>query len=143
MMNLQITQELIIPSNEIKWRFSRSSGPGGQNVNKIESQVEIIFNILKSKTLSSDQKSLLIKKLNNKIFNGCISIKVQEKRSQLRNRQIAIQRLSSVIKDIMMSEEKVRKVTKPTKSSQKRRVELKKKRGKLKLNRQNKLEQDL
>ena len=142
-MNLQITEELIIPSDEIKWRFSRSSGPGGQNVNKIESQVEIIFNILKSKTLSSDQKSLLIKKLNNKIFNGCISIKVQEKRSQLRNRQIAIQRLSSVIKDIMMSEEKVRKVTKPTKSSQKRRVELKKKRGKLKLNRQNKLEQDL
>ena len=142
-MNLQITEELIIPSDEIKWRFSRSSGPGGQNVNKIESQVEIIFNILKSKTLSSDQKSLLIKKLNNKIFNGCISIKVQEKRSQLKNRQIAIQRLSSVIKDIMMSEEKVRKVTKPTKSSQKRRVELKKKRGKLKLNRQNKLEQDL
>ena len=142
-MNLQITQELIIPSNELKWRFSRSSGPGGQNVNKIESQVEIIFNILKSKTLSSDQKSLLLKKFNNKIFNGCISIKVQEKRSQLKNRQIAIHRLSTVIKDIILSEKKVRKVTTPTKSSQKRRVESKKKRGKLKLNRQNKLELDL
>ena len=142
-MNLQITQELIIPSNEIKWRFSRSSGPGGQNVNKIESQVEIIFNILKSKTLNPYQKSLLLKKFNNKIFNGCISIKVQEKRSQLKNRQIAIHRLSAVIKDILLSEKKVRKVTTPTKSSQKRRVESKKKRGKLKLNRQNKLEQDL
>ena len=142
-MTLQITQELIIPSNEIKWRFSRSSGPGGQNVNKIESQVEIIFNILKSKTLSPYQKSLLLKKFNNKIFNGCISIKVQEKRSQLKNRQIAIHRLSIVIKDILLSEKKVRKVTTPTKSSQRRRVESKKKRGKLKINRQNKLEQGL
>ena len=142
-MNLQITQELIIPSNEIKWRFSRSSGPGGQNVNKIESQVEIIFNILKSKTLNPYQKSLLLKKFNNKIFNGCISIKVQEKRSQLKNRQLAIHRLSAMIKDILLLEKKVRKVTTPTKSSQKRRVESKKKRGKLKLNRQNKLEQDL
>ena len=142
-MNLQITQELIIPSNEIKWRFSRSSGPGGQNVNKIESQVEIIFNILKSKTLNPYQKSLLLKKFNNKIFNGCISIKVQEKRSQLKNRQIAIHRLSIVIKDILLSEKKVRKVTTPTKSSQRRRVESKKKRGKLKINRQNKLEQGL
>ena len=47
MMSIQITQELIIPSNEIKWRFSRSSGHGGQNVSRIESQVEIIFNIHK------------------------------------------------------------------------------------------------
>ena len=142
-MNLQITEELIIPSDEIKWRFSRSSGPGGQNVNKIESQVEIIFNILKSKTLSSDQKSLLKKKLNNKIFNGCISIKVQEKRSQLQNRQIAIKRLSTVIKDIILSKKKVRKVTTPTKLSQKKRIESKKRRGKIKLSRKNKLEQDL
>ena len=142
-MNLQITQTLIIPSNEIKWRFSRSSGPGGQSVHKIKSQVEIVFNILKSKTLSSYQKNLLLKKFKNKIFNGCISMKVQEKRSQLKNRQLAIQRLSSMIKDIIMSEEKVRKVTTPSKSSKKRRVEAKKKRGKLKLNRQNKLEQDL
>ena len=142
-MNLQITQELIIPSNEIKWRFSRSSGPGGQNVNKIESQVEITFNILKSKTLNPYQKTLLLKKFKKKIFNGSISIKVQETRSQLKNRQLAIQRLSSVIKDIIMSEEKVRKITMPKKSSQKRRVESKKRRGKLKLNRQNKLGQDL
>ena len=142
-MNLKINQELIIPSNEIKWRFSRSSGPGGQNVNKIESQVEIIFNILKSQTLSSYQKNLLLKKFSNRIIDGCISIKVQEKRSQLKNRQLARQRLSTVIKEIILSKKKVRKATTPTKSSQKRRVELKKKRGKLKLNRKNKLEQDL
>ena len=48
-MDLKITKTLVIPSNEIKWRFSRSSGPGGQNVNKIESRVEIIFNLEDSK----------------------------------------------------------------------------------------------
>ena len=141
-MDLHITQKLIIPNNEIHWRFSRSSGPGGQNVNKIESQVEIIFNINKSKALNPLQKNLLLNKLNNKIIHGCISIKVHEQRTQLLNRQLAIQKLILLIKDIIISEEKARKVTKPTKSSQRRRVESKKKRGELKRNRQNKLEKD-
>tara|TARA_B100000965_G_scaffold405893_1_gene441759 strand:- start:3504 stop:3929 length:426 start_codon:yes stop_codon:yes gene_type:complete len=141
-MNLQITPKLAIKYNEIKWRFSRSSGPGGQNINKVESQVELIFNINKSKTLNSFQKNLLFEKLNNKIINGCISIKVQEKRTQLQNRQLAIQKLISLIKSIIMSNNKVRKKTIPTKSSQKRRVDTKKKRGAIKRNRQNTTEED-
>ena len=142
-MSLQVSKKLIIPNHEIKCRFSRSSGPGGQNVNKIESKVEIIFNINKSKALKEFHKKLLVKKLNNRIVNGCISIKVQEKRTQLKNRQLATQKLISLLKEIILSEEKVRKVTTPTKSSQKRRVESKKKRGELKRNRQYKLETNL
>jgi len=142
-MNLEITRKFIIPINEIKWRFSRSSGPGGQNVNKIESQVEIIFNIHKSKSLNSFNKNLLLKKLNNKIINGCISIKVQERRTQLQNRQVAIQKLTSLIQEIIISQDKVRKMTTPTKSSQRRRVDSKKKRGVLKRNRQKTLEENL
>ena len=142
-MNLEITRKFIIPIHEIKWRFSRSSGPGGQNVNKIESQVEIIFNIHKSKSLNSFNKNLLLKKLNNKIINGCISIKVQERRTQLQNRQVAIQKLTSLIQEIIISQDKVRKMTTPTKSSQRRRVDSKKKRGVLKRNRQKTLEENL
>ena len=142
-MPLQVSKKLIIPNHEIKCRFSRSSGPGGQNVNKIESKVEIIFNIHKSKALKEFHKKLLVKKLNNRIVNGCISIKVQEKRTQLKNRQLATQKLISLLKEIILSEEKVRKVTTPTKSSQNRRVESKKKRGELKRNRQYKLETNL
>tara|TARA_Y100001968_G_C18769866_1_gene441673 strand:+ start:183 stop:443 length:261 start_codon:yes stop_codon:yes gene_type:complete len=67
-MILQITPTLIIRDNEIQWRFSRSSGPGGQNTNKIESQVEIIFNINKSKALNSFQKDLLLKNLKKKLL---------------------------------------------------------------------------
>ena len=141
-MNLEITQELSIPINEIQWRFSRSSGPGGQNINKTESKVEIIFNIKKSKALNPSQKNLLLEKLKNKIVNGYISIKVQEKRSQLKNRELAIQRLISLLKETIIKEEKIRKISRPTKSSQKRRVESKKKRGELKKNRNNKLEED-
>tara|TARA_B100000700_G_C14936748_1_gene804712 strand:+ start:645 stop:1073 length:429 start_codon:yes stop_codon:yes gene_type:complete len=141
-MDLKITEKLIIPSKEIQWRFSRSSGPGGQNVNKNESQVEIIFNIHKSKTLNSFQKNHLLKKLKTKIFNGCIFIKVQENRTQFKNRQLAKQKLILLLKSIIISEEKVRRVTKPTKSSQRKRVESKKKRGKIKSNRQNKFSED-
>lgn len=142
-MNLKITRRIIIPSNEIQWRFSRSSGPGGQNVNKIESQVEILFNIHKSRSLNYSQKNLLLEKCNNKVLNGCISIKVQEKRTQFQNRKLAREKLITLIKNILISEEKVRKMTIPTKSSQRKRVESKKKRGDLKRNRQNNLEKDL
>ena len=142
-MDIKITRKLIIPNHEIQWRFSRSSGPGGQNVNKIESQVEIIFNIHKSKSLTSIEKSLLLKQLNKKIINGCISIKVKERRTQLQNRQLAIKTLISLIKNIIISQEKERKSTTPTKSSKIRRVASKKKRGVLKRNRQKKLEEDL
>ena len=142
-MNLKITRRIIIPSNEIQWRFSRSSGPGGQNVNKIESQVEILFNIHKSRSLNYSQKNLLLEKCNNKVLNGCISIKVQEKRTQFQNRKLARQKLITLIKNILISEEKVRKMTIPTKSSQRKRLESKKKRGDLKRNRQNNLEKDL
>ncbi len=142
-MKLKTTQKLTIANKEVQWRFSRSSGPGGQNVNKNETQVEIIFNIPKSTSLNSFQKNLLLRQCKNKIINGSISIKVQEKRTQLQNRQLAIQKLISLLEDILLSEEKVRKVTTPTKASQRRRIESKKKRGEIKRNRQNKLEKDL
>ena len=71
-MDLKITKTLVIPSNEIKWRFSRSSGPGGQNVNKIESRVEIIFNLEDSKALNDYQKAILKINLQNKLVKNCL-----------------------------------------------------------------------
>ena len=143
LMNIEINKNLVIPNHEIQWRFSRSSGPGGQNINKTETRVEIIFNIDNSTTLSDLQKSMLVKHLKNKINQGCISITAQEKRSQLENRKLAIYKLTSILRDHLKASSKKRKVTKPTKASQKRRVESKKKRGTLKKSRQSKLEIDL
>ena len=137
-MDLIITSRLVIPSRELKWRFSRSSGPGGQKVNKTNTRVEIIFNIEESKVLNDYQKKVLTKKLKTKLVNNCICIAVQEERNQLLNRQIAILRISSVIRNSLKNSSKVRKATKPSKASQDRRLDSKKKRGELKKNRQKK-----
>ena len=135
-MDLKITKTLVIPSNEIKWRFSRSSGPGGQNVNKIESRVEIIFNLEDSKVLNAYQKAILKINLKNKLVNNSLCLAVQEHRNQLLNRQLALMKFGSIIKDGLSKPFKFRKSTKPTKASQKKRVEFKKKRGELKKSRQ-------
>ena len=135
-MDLKITNKLVIPSNEIKWRFSRSSGPGGQNVNKIESRVEIIFDLEDSKVLNDYQKEILKRNLKNKLVNNSLRLAVQEHRNQLLNRQLALIKFSSIIKDGLNKPFKFRKSTKPTKASQKKRVEFKKKRGELKKSRQ-------
>ena len=96
-MDLIITPRLVIPSRELKWRFSRSSGPGGQKVNKTDSRVEIIFNIEESKILNDYQKIIIMKNLKNKLDNKAICIAVQDQRNQLLNRQLAIVRISSLI----------------------------------------------
>ena len=135
-MDLKITKKLVIPSNEIKWRFSRSSGPGGQNVNKIESRVEIIFNLEDSKVLNNYQKAILKINLKNKLVKNILCLAVQEHRNQLLNRRLALMKFSSIIKDGLNKPFKLRKSTKPTKASQEKRIEFKKKRGELKKNRQ-------
>jgi len=135
-MDLEITKTLVIPSNEIKWRFSRSSGPGGQNVNKIESRVEIIFNLEDSKVLNDYQKEILKRNLKNILVNNSLHLTVQEHRNQLLNRQLALIKFSSIIKNALNKPFKLRKSTQPTKESQKKRVEVKKKRGELKKSRQ-------
>ena len=135
-MDLKITKTLVIPSNEIKWRFSRSSGPGGQNVNKIESRVEIIFDLEDSKVLNDYQKEILKRNLKKKLVNNSLRLAVQEHRNQLLNRQLALMKFSSIIKNALNKPFKLRKSTKPTKASQKKRVEVKKKRGELKKSRQ-------
>jgi len=108
-MDLKITKKLVIPSNEIKWRFSRSSGPGGQNVNKIESRVEIIFNLEDSKVLNDYQKAILKINLKNKLVKNILCLAVQENRNQLLNRQLALIKLSSIIKDGLNKKFKFRK----------------------------------
>ena len=95
-MDLKINKTLVIPSNEIKWRFSRSSCPGGQNVNKIESRVEIIFNLEDSKVLNDYQKEILKRNLKKNLVNNSLRLAVQEHRNQLLNRQLALMKFSLI-----------------------------------------------
>ena len=139
-MNLRINSKLEIPDNEIKWRFSRSSGAGGQNVNKTDSRAEIVFNVSESKTLTPYQKYRISIQDEVKLSNGCICIAVQDKRTQYQNRQLALTRLTSTLRDLLKPPPKTRRETIPTRSSQRRRLESKKKRGELKRNRQSNID---
>ena len=139
-MNLRINTKLEIPGNEIKWRFSRASGAGGQNVNKTDSRAEIVFNVSESKTLTPYQKYRISIQAEVKLSNGCICIAVQDKRTQYQNRQLALSRLTSTLRELLKPPRKERRETIPTRSSQRRRVESKKKRGALKRNRQSKID---
>ena len=140
-MGLTINSKLVIPLNEIQWRFSRSSGAGGQNVNKTDSRVEIVFNVKNSKVLSSFQKFRINAQLKGKIVKGCICIAVQEKRTQYQNRQLALTKLANILQDSLKPPAKTRIGTKPSQASQKRRIESKKKRGEVKKNRKFKVEE--
>ena len=139
-MNLRINTKLEIPGNEIKWRFSRASGAGGQNVNKTDSRAEIVFNVSESKTLTPYQKYRISIQDEVKLSNGCICIAVQDKRTQYQNRQLALTRLTSTLRDLLKPPPKTRRETIPTRSSQRRRIESKKKRGELKRNRQSNID---
>ena len=139
-MNLTVNSKLEIPVNEIQWRFSRSSGAGGQNVNKTDSRAEIVFNVSESKTLTPYQKYRISIQDEVKLSNGCICIAVQDKRTQYQNRQLALTRLTSTLRDLLKPPPKTRRETLPTRSSQRRRIESKKKRGELKRNRQSNID---
>ena len=135
-MNLKINHQLEIPAKEIQWRFSRSSGPGGQNVNKTDSRAEIMFNEFESKTFTPHQKHKILNQSNVKLINGSICLIVQEKRTQYQNRQIALSRLKSTLRELLKPPPKRRRQTMPTPLSKKKRLESKKRRGEIKKKRQ-------
>ena len=125
-----------INDNDLRIDIFHAGGHGGQNVNKIESRVEIIFDLEDSKVLNDYQKEILKRNLKNKLVNNSLRLAVQEHRNQLLNRQLALMKFSSIIKNALNKPFKLRKYTQPTKASQKKRVEVKKKRGELKKSRQ-------
>ncbi len=137
-MDLTINSHLVIPSNELKWRFSKSSGPGGQGVNKTDSRVELVFDIKRSSVFGPFHKQRLLERLESQCVKGCLNIVVSEERSQYQNRQLAIARLADLLREGLKPPPQARKATKPTRASRKRRVRAKKHRGALKQTRQSK-----
>ena len=126
---LHITSSVQIPLSELRFRTSRSSGPGGQNVNKLETRVELVFDVAGSPSLSEDQKNILFTHLVSRIdAKGILHISSQKSRSQWENKQLVIEKLASLLHGALKVRMK-RVKTSPTHSSQERRVQSKKKHG--------------
>lgn len=120
---------------ELEFQASRSGGPGGQNVNKVNSKVTLIFDLLNSPSLSEEEKAKIGKALEKRINKeGKIILQVQSERSQLANKQIAIQNFERLINSVFVVKKK-RKATRPTLASRKKRLDSKKKQGDKKQNR--------
>ncbi|MFK0038254.1 alternative ribosome rescue aminoacyl-tRNA hydrolase ArfB [Paenarthrobacter sp. NPDC090517] len=118
-MDLEISPSLTIPAAELNWRFSRSSGPGGQHVNTTDSRAELMWNVDGSATLTDEQRQLLLKRLGRKLVGGTITVTASEERSQLRNREIAMAKLAELIRTGLVPEA-VRRASKPTRGSARR-----------------------
>lgn len=111
---------------EVDFKTSRSSGKGGQHVNKTESRVSLFFDLEKSTLLTDLEKSILKKRLESRLNNGkIIQIDVEESRSQQRNKEIALKRLLQLITDNSIPKKK-RKISKPSKAAIKKRLKAKK-----------------
>jgi len=116
-------------NKEVKYRTSRSSGAGGQHVNKVSTKVELIFDVNGSAVLSEEQKMIIHEKLKNRISNeGLLILHCDETRSQLKNKEIVFIRFITLMEDALKPE-KERKPTKPTKSSVEKRLYNKKKKS--------------
>ena len=130
--DLAVTGSLVVPSPALSWRFSRSSGPGGQGVNTADSRVELSVAPLDLPGLTDAQRQRLAARLGDRLVDGVLTIAAGEHRQQLRNRQAARERLAAVLRAALAPPPPSRRRTKPTRGSQERRIEAKKQRGQLK-----------
>jgi ribosome-associated protein len=124
---LMVTSSVRLPVSELHFRTSRSSGPGGQNVNKLETRVELLFDVAQSPSFSDEQRERILLSLGSRIDGeGVLHISSQRSRSQWENKQGAIEKLVSLLREALKVRKK-RIKTAPTRSSNETRVQLKKK----------------
>jgi len=121
-----------VPESELTWRFSRSSGPGGQSVNTADSRVELSLDVAGSPTIPDRVRDRLLNRLSHRLVGGVLTIAASEYRSQHRNRQAARARLVELLSEASAPPPPRRRPTRPTRGSQERRLAGKKHRGRTK-----------
>jgi ribosome-associated protein len=123
---------ITIPPEELSWRFSRSSGPGGQSVNTTDSQAELSFDVAGSTALPPVLRDRALASLARRLSQGVITVTASEYKSQLRNREAAAERLSALLTEATAPPRPPRRPTRPTRSSVERRLADKQRRSQLK-----------
>ncbi len=121
-----------IPPDELSWRFSRSSGPGGQSVNTADSRVELSYDLAASDALPQAVKDRALRALADRLTDGVLTVTASENRSQLRNREAAAARLSAVLTEASAPPRRPRRPTRPSRGAVERRLAEKQRRAQIK-----------
>lgn len=129
---MRVSARLEVPDAELSWRFSRSSGPGGQSVNTSDSRAELSFDVAGSPSLSDVQRTRALDRLGNRLVAGVLTVASSEHRSQLQNREAATARMAALLAEAVAAPPAPRRATRRTKGSQERRLDLKRQRSDLK-----------
>ena len=132
---LPIDRDVVIPAEELGWRFSRASGPGGQGVNTTDSRVELVFDLAGSPSLPEGLRRRAMERLAPQLVAGVLVIAAMEHRSQWRNRQAARLRLAALLRQAMAPPPPPRRPTRPSRGSVQRRLAAKRLRGAIKSSR--------
>ncbi|MGA4780249.1 alternative ribosome rescue aminoacyl-tRNA hydrolase ArfB [Cellulosimicrobium sp. AB352] len=125
---LRVTTALVVPEAELSWRFSRSSGPGGQGVNTTDSRVELSWDVARSAVLTDAQRARLLDRLGRRVVGGVVTVAASEHREQRRNREAARARLAALLAAAVAPPGPSRRATRPTRGSVERRIAAKKRR---------------
>jgi ribosome-associated protein len=132
---ISINRGLTIPAAELSFRFSTSSGPGGQHANKSETRVTLLFDVAQSPSLTEAQRALIRQRLKSRLDrSGVLQISVQDSRSQHKNRETAVARFQSLLAAALAPRKKRRK-TRPSRAANEKRIQAKKQRGQRKQDR--------
>lgn len=121
-----------LPEAELSWRFSRSSGPGGQHVNTSDSRVELLFDLAATKALPPQWKERALERLAARLVDGVLTVRASEHRSQLRNRGMALVRMAALLAEATAPPPRPRRATKIPRGINERRLREKKARGETK-----------
>jgi ribosome-associated protein len=130
--DLRVNGWLVIPGSELRERFSRSSGPGGQSVNTADSRVELSFDVGRSVALPEWARDRITERLAGRLAGGVHTVAASEQRSQLANRQGARARLASLLRDAVAPPQRPRVPTRPGRGANERRLEGKRQRSAVK-----------
>lgn len=127
---LQIMPGLVVSEAELSWRFSRSSGPGGQHVNTSDSRAELSVDL--TRVLPPHLLARALERLGTRLNNGVLTVAASEHRSQLQNRDAAAERLAQLLRQAVATPPAPRRPTRPTRGSKERRLQVKRQRSELK-----------
>lgn len=125
---LRVGGILTIPEGELSWRFSRSSGPGGQSVNTADSRAELVWDAARSRALSPHQRERLLARLSGRLVDGVLTIAASEHRAQVRNRDAARARLAALVAEALRPPPPKRRATVPSHGAKERRLQEKQRR---------------